>query len=672
MAKHRLNQCSWMSSLIVLAVTLNLCSLANGKKIFCYYSSFAYTREGRGNFVPEDINPHLCTHIIYAFVDVSPDGTGIVPFNKDDQGENGLYARTLALKKKNPDLKVLLAVGGWLIGSQPFLPVVISEESRDIWIRNVVKYLRKHGFDGFDMDWEFPATRGSPPQDKFRFTQLMKGLYEAFARESEDTGNDKLILTMATASGTYYISQSYEPSKIINYLDYMLLMTYNYHGQWEKLTGHHSGLYPHRLDPKVGEKSQLYQEWSIDFWLNAGIPKEKLIVGIPTYAMTFTLSDQSQHGVRAPAISGGRKGEFTKETGILSYYEICDRLQNGGWHSEWIEEQGVPFAYGGDQWAGYENKRSITLKAKNIQKRDLGGAFVWSVEMGDFDGYCGQGPYPLLQAINDVIKTGAPAQPASKLNQISVKTLPRIKNAAKKDQRRAKKILNEDMTTHRTTVEGRPRFIHKPEFKIKKNVANSKQQPKDGNDAPKKIKWRPGNSQRRRRVQVSPGAKRSQSHKFEDKRFHDVTPVIRKTTPQNTTQTNEDAVHEDEQLTWWFRPSPRPPTTGWTTAFWGRRRPWTANKKKWTKSSAQNVTSKPHRSKPSKEQASASAAISRQHQICPVKGIGLYQHPHSCDHYVICLAGSWFGQPHYVMSCPAGTKFDSDLRICNFANHVQC
>ena len=68
--------------------------------------------------------------------------------------------------------------------------------------------------------------------------------------------------------------------------------------------------------------SVFFQEWSIDFWLDQGIPKEKLIVGIPTYAMTFTLSDQSQHDVRAPAISGGNPGEFTKETGVLAYYEV--------------------------------------------------------------------------------------------------------------------------------------------------------------------------------------------------------------------------------------------------------------------------------------------------------------------------------------------------------------
>ncbi|CAG5126323.1 unnamed protein product [Candidula unifasciata] len=372
-------------------------------KIFCYYSSFAQTRHGIGNFLPEDIDPSLCTHVIYAFVDITPDGRHLIPFNRNDLGPRGLYARTLALKDKNPSLKVLLAVGGWQIGSKPFIPMIKNEENRRVWIKNVVQYLRKHGFDGFDVDWEFPATRGSPPEDKYRFTQLMKGLFEAFAQEAADTGREKLLLTLATASGTYYIAQSYEPKQIIKYVDFMLLMTYNYHGQWEKITGHHSGLYRHRDDPKTGEKAQLYQEWSIDYWLDVGIPREKLIVGIPTYGMSFTLANPSNSEVHAPAVGGGRMGDYTRETGILAYYEICMNLRDKGWNSVWIEDQAAPYAVGGDQWVGYEDQKSIILKANNIKSRGLAGAFVWSVEMDDFRGTCGQGYYPLLTTIRDIL-----------------------------------------------------------------------------------------------------------------------------------------------------------------------------------------------------------------------------------------------------------------------------
>ncbi|XP_035828555.1 acidic mammalian chitinase [Aplysia californica] len=270
-----------------------------------------------------------------------------------------LYAQVTGLRAKNPDLKVLLAVGGWAAGYEPFYDVMGSAENITEFANNVVAYLRSQNMDGLDMDWEFPGSRGSPPEDRENFTYLMKELYTAFKEESVRTKKPKLLLTLATAVGWDYIVDAYEPRQIYHTL-YVLLRTY----------------------------------FSVD------VTAKRLA----TYGMSFTLEDPSQHGVYAPALGGGEPGKYSRQEGILAYYEICDYIQNQGWTREWIGHQFVPYAYKGDQWVGYDDTISLGYKVREmINNLGLAGAFIWAIDLDDFSGHCGQGKYPLLHAINNAL-----------------------------------------------------------------------------------------------------------------------------------------------------------------------------------------------------------------------------------------------------------------------------
>ncbi|KAL8594956.1 hypothetical protein ACOMHN_038753 [Nucella lapillus] len=412
-------------SVVLLIITATIVSITEGKKkLFCYYSSYARYRAGPGRFTPENIDPYLCTHVILAFFQPTQNGLGVGPAQADHLGPNGLYARTVALKKKNPTLRVLLAIGGWVVGSKPFLPVISTPASINSFCRSVVTFLRQHGMDGMDMDWEFPGVRGSTPRDKPKFTLLLKSLQDEFRREAARTGREKLILTLATAAGSYYIGEGYEPEQIVQYPDYLLLMTYNYHGypdylllmtynyhgSWENVTGHHSAVWSSYKD--TGPRVNLNMKWTVDYWLSKGARRDKIIVGLATYGMTFTLKDPNNHGVLAPAYGGGRGAQYTREKGIMSYYEVCENLAQNGWNRVWIQDQKVPYAYGGDQWVGYDDPDSVRIKVESlINNYDLAGAFVWSVEMDDFKGRCGQGPYPLIHTIINSMQGGGTGRP---------------------------------------------------------------------------------------------------------------------------------------------------------------------------------------------------------------------------------------------------------------------
>lgn len=106
-----------------------------GKKIVCYFTNWAQYRQGDGKFLPEDIDPTLCTHIIYAFGWMKKHKLSSFDAADDTKnGKKGLYERVIDLKKKNPSLKVLLAVGGWSFGTQRFKEMASNSYNRRLFI----------------------------------------------------------------------------------------------------------------------------------------------------------------------------------------------------------------------------------------------------------------------------------------------------------------------------------------------------------------------------------------------------------------------------------------------------------------------------------------------------------------------------------------------------------
>ncbi|KAK3862991.1 hypothetical protein Pcinc_031195 [Petrolisthes cinctipes] len=355
--------------------------------MLCYHGSWAVYRPSRGKFVVEDIDPFLCTHLVYAFAGLHADTHTIYsldPYNDlyENYGKGG-YKRFTGLKKVNSDLKTLLGLGGWTEGSTKYSQMVSSKETRATFINSSVAFLHKYGFDGMDIDWEYPTLRGGKPQDKVNFGLLLKEMRPVFDQHG-------LLITAAVCAGKLTIDVAYDIQAFASYLDLVNLMAYDFHGSWERFAHHHEPLYAYSKDK--GAYLRLNVDYAVRYWIHLGLPPTKLLMGVGTYGRCYTLTSPANTTPYSSAPQPGLPGPYTRARGILGYNEICEAHRKGGWTVVRDKTMVSPYTYSGRQWCGYDDPTSAAVKAHYIKNHGLAGAMVWSLDTDDFSGYCSTSP----------------------------------------------------------------------------------------------------------------------------------------------------------------------------------------------------------------------------------------------------------------------------------------
>ncbi|XP_020293834.1 probable chitinase 3 isoform X2 [Pseudomyrmex gracilis] len=359
-----------------------------GPRVVCYVTSWALYRKGDGKFVPEHVDSQLCTDIVYAFAGLNPETLLIQTFDPWADIENNLYKRITSIKGS----RIFLGLGGWTDSAgDKYSRLIGSDSARRRFVTTVINFLKEHNFDGLSLEWSYPKCwqsdcKKGPDSDKPNFTKLVQELRDEFNKQ-----DPPLLLAVAMAGYKEVIDKAYEVREISQAVDFISVRSYDYHGAWESKAGHVAPLF---YSP--GDSNPFYNvNFTMNYLVKLGAEKSKLLLGIPLYGQSYRLSIATQAELGDPTTGPGKPGEFTKQPGMLAYYEICEKIKREGW------KIGIgPSAHFEDQLVGYEDRESVYAKGKYIIGNGYGGATMWTIDLDDFQNRCCLESYPLLKTIN--------------------------------------------------------------------------------------------------------------------------------------------------------------------------------------------------------------------------------------------------------------------------------
>jgi chitinase len=409
--------------LVGAAPVVRATEAGGGKKLVGYYISWGmYGRDYRVKNIATSGSAGKLTHINYAFANVAPkvpsgqveclvgdpwadyqatwtaeqsvDGIPVV------WGEplRGNFQQLRQLKAMNPNLKLMISLGGWT-WSAHFSNAALTQASREAFVKSCVDLFIKGDlpvendaggpgsgagvFDGIDIDWEYPAVCGNTcgpdvarPEDTHNFTLLL----QEFRRQLDEV-RPGLLLTIASSASPGTLAKL-ELNQIHHELDFINVMTYDFHGPWSSTTNFQSALFPTHEDPSRSLRISTHE--AVQAYLRGGVPRQKLVVGVPFFGHGWKGVPNVNHGLYQ---SNTGAAPATWEAGTEDYKVLKTRLAQGEFIRYFHPKTKNAWLYdaAGQVFWTYDDPETLSWKAEYVEERGLGGVMFWELS-GDTAG----------------------------------------------------------------------------------------------------------------------------------------------------------------------------------------------------------------------------------------------------------------------------------------------
>ena len=357
------------------------------KKLVGYFTSW-------GNNTLYYSQLKVLTHIIFAFIEMksdgslqfgSPDINNTINAEEDARKARNRLLQLLKARTRYPHLKISFAVGGWA-GSGHFSHLVRSTVAFENFWQSVSKLFKIYDFDGIDIDWEYPVAGGAKQgesDEKILYVEFMRKLRSRLDGLGQRT-NTRYTLTFAGAVGEWVIVPGFDLEKLLDIVDWVNVMSYDFYGAWDDKWGAFTGPpAPLFHGAPEGFSGKMNAHFGMQLYVCSIKNPSKIVMGVPFYGRYW-------NNVRAETIDGNDddmwhsadaiNGKFTG--GVLTYKEIEKMVKLGKITPKFHNKTKTPYAFESrdNYFLGYEDPTSLRYKVDYANKHNLGGLMIWAID----------------------------------------------------------------------------------------------------------------------------------------------------------------------------------------------------------------------------------------------------------------------------------------------------